>query len=86
MHAAALFLRELVPHHAADSRLETKTCPFRNLPEARRGQWGEGLTGAEMEKSRGLKPRLVVTIEYLEWTAANHLRLARFVGLSPRKR
>jgi ATP-dependent DNA ligase len=40
----------------------------------------------QMEKSRWLKPRLVVTIEYLEWTAANHLRLARFVGLPPRKR
>jgi hypothetical protein len=25
---------------------ETKTCPFKNLPEARRGQWGEGLTAA----------------------------------------
>jgi bifunctional non-homologous end joining protein LigD len=36
--------------------LETKTCPFKNLPEARRGQWGEGLTAAEMEKCRWLKP------------------------------
>jgi len=26
--------------------LETKTCLFKNLPEARRGQWGEGLTVA----------------------------------------
>ena len=32
--------------------LETKTCPFKNLPEARRGPWGEGLTGVEMKKCR----------------------------------
>jgi hypothetical protein len=28
------------------------------------------------------RPRLVVTIEYLEWTAANHLRHAMFVGMA----
>jgi hypothetical protein len=33
-----------------------------------------------MEKCLWLKLRLVATIEYLEWTAANHLRLARFRG------
>ena len=38
--------------------LETDRCPFKNLPEARRGQWGEGLTAAEMEKCRWLRPRL----------------------------
>jgi len=42
--------------------LETKTCPFKNLPEARRGQWGEELMAAEMEKCSGFKPRLVMTI------------------------
>jgi bifunctional non-homologous end joining protein LigD len=62
--------------------LETKTCPFKNLPEARRGQWGEGLTAAEMEKCRWLKPRLVATIDYLERTAANHLRHSLFSGLA----
>ncbi|MGD0291478.1 MAG: ATP-dependent DNA ligase [Candidatus Binataceae bacterium] len=61
--------------------LETKRCPFRNLPESRRGQWGEGLTAADMEKCCWLKPRLVATIEYLEWTAANHLRHAMLEGL-----
>ena len=62
--------------------LETKTCPFKNLPEARRGQWGEGLTAAEMEKCRWLKPRLAATIDYLERTGANHLRHAMFSGLT----
>src|SRR6267142_738504 len=37
--------------------LETKRCPFRNLPESRRGQWGEGVTAAERENCRWLKPR-----------------------------
>jgi hypothetical protein len=31
---------------ARSKELEMKTCPFKNLPEARRGQWGEGLTAA----------------------------------------
>jgi DNA ligase D-like protein (predicted ligase) len=66
------------------SGLVTTKCPFRNLPELRRGQWGEGLTAEEMERCRWLKPRLLATIEYLEWTAANHLRHAKFVSLSNR--
>jgi bifunctional non-homologous end joining protein LigD len=65
--------------------LETKTCPFKNLPEARRGQWGEGLTAAEMEKCHWMKPRLIATIDYLERTAANHLRHPMFAG-SPKNR
>ena len=65
---------------------KTKTCPFKNLPEARRGQWGEGLTAAEMKKCRWLKPRLVASIEYLERTPANHLRHPMFAGLSKNPR
>ena len=57
--------------------LETK-----NLPGARCGQWGEGLTAAEMGKCRWLKPRVVATIDYLKRTAANHLRHAMFPDLS----
>jgi ATP-dependent DNA ligase len=45
--------------------LETDRCPFKNLPETRRGQWGEGLTVEQMEKCQWLKPHLVVQIEYL---------------------
>ena len=30
--------------------VETKTCPFKNLPESRHGQWGEGLTATDMEE------------------------------------
>jgi ATP-dependent DNA ligase len=66
--------------------LETKSRPFKNLPEARRGRWGEGLTAAEMKKCRWLKPRLVASIEYLERTPANHLRHPMFAGLSKNPR
>jgi hypothetical protein len=62
--------------------LEIDRCPFKNLHDARRGRWGEGLTVVEMEKCRSLKLRLVASIEYLEWTAANHLRHPMFAGLS----
>jgi bifunctional non-homologous end joining protein LigD len=66
--------------------LKKKTCPFKNLPEARRGQWGEGLTAAEMTKCQWLKPRLIATIDYLERTVANHLRHPVFAALSTAKR
>jgi ATP-dependent DNA ligase len=62
--------------------LETERCQFRNLPESRRSQWGEGVTAAEMEKCRWLKPRLAASIEYLEWTGANDLRHSKFAGLT----
>ncbi len=62
-------------------RLEIATCPFVNLPEAKAGRWGQGLTPAKMLECRWLKPVLVAQLEFLEWTADNHLRHARFVGL-----
>lgn len=69
--------------------LETDDCPFMNLPEAQKGRWGEGLTEDDMKKCRWLSPELVAQIEFAEWTPANHLRHARFVGLredkSPRE-
>jgi ATP-dependent DNA ligase len=47
--------------------------------------WGNNspqeLTLAEIQKCRWLKPPFVAAIEFLEWTQANHLRHARFVGL-----
>jgi DNA ligase D-like protein (predicted ligase) len=65
--------------------LEIGECPFANLPEARSGRWGEGLTAAKMKDCRWLKPVLVGRFEFVEWTPDKHLRHARFVGLSKRK-
>jgi DNA ligase D-like protein (predicted ligase) len=61
--------------------LETTECPFANLPEARSGRWGQGLTKEKMKDCRWLKPELVARVEFLEWTADNHLRHSRFSGL-----
>jgi bifunctional non-homologous end joining protein LigD len=61
--------------------LETAECAFTNLPEAKTGRWGQGLTAAKMKECRWLKPKLVGHFEFTEWTLENHLRHSRFVGL-----
>jgi ATP-dependent DNA ligase len=38
------------------SALSEEECPFANLPEARGGRWGEGLTAEKMKECRWLKP------------------------------
>jgi bifunctional non-homologous end joining protein LigD len=61
--------------------LDVPECPFANLPEARGGRWGEGLTRAKMAECRWLKPVLVGQFEFVEWTPDNHLRHSRFIAL-----
>lgn len=61
--------------------LETAQCPFANLPEARSGPWGQGLTADKMAECRWLNPVLLGQFEFLEWTADDHLRHSRFLGL-----
>jgi DNA ligase D-like protein (predicted ligase) len=61
--------------------LEIAECPFANLPEARSGRWGQGLTSEKMVDCRWLKPVLVGQFEFVEWTADNHLRHTKFVSL-----
>jgi ATP-dependent DNA ligase len=62
-------------------KLRIKSCPFANLPESRKGRWGEGLTAADMGKCIWLEPRLVAAVDYAEQTPANHLRHSKFVAL-----
>jgi DNA ligase D-like protein (predicted ligase) len=66
--------------------LATETCPFANLPEARGGRWGEGLTAEKMLECRWLVPTLVGQIEFVEWTPDGHLRHSRFLGLREDKK
>jgi DNA ligase D-like protein (predicted ligase) len=66
--------------------LEIGECPFANLPEARSGRWGQGLTKAKMAECQWLKPVLVGQFEFLEWTGDNHLRHSKFVGLREDKK
>ena len=69
-----------------DRGLEIKDCPFVNLPEAKSGRWGAGLTAAKMKDCRWLKPVLVAQIDFLEWTGENHLRHTTFIALRDDKR
>ncbi len=66
--------------------LEIAECPFANLPEARAGRWGQGLTIAKMRDCRWLRPDLVGQFEFVEWTPDNHLRHTRFIALRNDKR
>jgi bifunctional non-homologous end joining protein LigD len=61
--------------------LEIGECPLANLPEARSGRWGQGLTKAKMAERQWLKPVLLDQFEFLEWTGDNHLRHSKFIGL-----
>src|SRR5215831_12771709 len=61
--------------------LEIGECPFANLPEARSGRWGQGLTVEKMKECRWLKPVLVGQFDFLEWTPDNHLRHTSFRGI-----
>jgi hypothetical protein len=49
---------------------EVRECPFANLPEARSGRWGEGLTAEKMKECVWVRPELVAEIEFVEWTRA----------------
>lgn len=47
--------------------LAAEECPFANLPEARGGRWGGGLTAEKMKQCRWVKPALVGQFEFVEW-------------------
>jgi bifunctional non-homologous end joining protein LigD len=68
------------------STLAAEECLFANLPEAKGGRWGEGLTAEKMKQCRWLKPALVGQLEFVEWTPDGHLRHARFMGLRDDKK
>lgn len=61
--------------------LASDRCPFANLPEPKNARRGVALTAKAMKQCRWLKPKLVVQVEFTEWTPNGHLRHASFVGL-----
>jgi bifunctional non-homologous end joining protein LigD len=61
--------------------LITEKCPFANLPEAKSGRWGQGLTAAKMRECIRVRPKLVAHFEFLEWTGTNHVRHIKFVRM-----
>lgn len=42
---------------------------------------GRGVTAEDMKRCRWLRPQLGAAIEFLEWTADDHLRHPKFVAL-----
>jgi bifunctional non-homologous end joining protein LigD len=61
--------------------LAAKTCPFANLPNARTGRWGEGISAEDMATITWVKPRVVAEVAFTEWTAGGSLRHASYVAM-----
>jgi DNA ligase D-like protein (predicted ligase) len=61
--------------------LHTPKCPFIDLPSRRTSHWGAGVTAEEMAAMQWVKPKLVVQVRFVEWTAEGHLRHSAFLGL-----
>ena len=65
--------------------LQVARCPFSDLPSARTGHWGEGVTAEDMKVLKWVKPVLVAEVAFTEWTRDGHLRHSAFVGMRPDK-
>jgi hypothetical protein len=58
--------------------LRVTKCLVVNLSTSRTGHWGEGVTADEMADYCWVKPELLATIKYTEWTEGGVLRHAEF--------
>lgn len=63
------------------SEIASKTCPFANLPEKKRGRYGQNLTPAELKRCHWVQPELVCQVKFSEWTRDGKLRQPVFLGL-----
>ena len=67
-------------------KLEITECPFKNLPDSRKGRYGSGITRAEMSRCHWVKPKLVCQVRFAEWTNDGRLRQPVYLGLREDKR
>ncbi len=72
--------------HRQFAPLARATCPFVDLPEARAGRYGSGLTAADMKRCHWIDPVLVAQIRFTEWTRDGKLRHPVFIGLREDKK
>lgn len=56
-------------------------CPFANLPNDGTGHWGEGISAEDMTRLVWVKPKVVVEVEFVEWTRDGLLRHPHFVAV-----
>jgi bifunctional non-homologous end joining protein LigD len=63
------------------NKIRSDQCPFVDLPEKRRGRYGERVTLAEMKRCHWVKPILVCQVKFAEWTRDDRLRQPVFLGL-----
>jgi bifunctional non-homologous end joining protein LigD len=73
--------RALASLHEGFQKIRRTTSPLINLPEKRRGRWGQGITPAVMKTCSWAEPLLVAQIKFTEWTSDNQLRQPVFLGL-----
>jgi len=57
-----------------------------NLPEKRRGRFGQGITPAMMKRCVWVEPGLVAQVKFTEWTLDEQLRQPVFLGLGADKK
>lgn len=67
--------------HARFQTIAQEQCPFVNLPEKKRGRFGQGITASQMRRCHWVKPILKCTVKFSEWTPDMKLRHPVFVGL-----
>jgi bifunctional non-homologous end joining protein LigD len=52
-----------------------------NLPNSRKGHWGEGISEADMAALRWVRPVLVIEVSFVEWTRDGLMRHPQFVAV-----
>jgi bifunctional non-homologous end joining protein LigD len=60
--------------------LQVQKCPYVDLPNSKSSHWGTGVTAEEMHEITWVRPRVVVQVRFVEWTAEGNLRHAAFVA------
>lgn len=71
--------------HALLAPIASDICPFANLPNSKKGHWGEGFNAEQMKEIQWVMPRIVAQVKFAEWTSGGNLRQGTFQGVRPDK-